>query len=90
MDMKQYIDKILSEAPPDIKGVAQTPKGEHLFKVSQECKCLDAPSAMMFHHLVTWLLFLTKWACPDILTVLAFLTTCIRSPVGMITRNCQK
>ena len=51
--MKQYIDKILSEAPPDIKGGAQTPKGEHLFKVSQECKCLDAPSAMMFHHLVT-------------------------------------
>ena len=29
VDMKQYIDKILSETPPDIKGVAQTPAGEH-------------------------------------------------------------
>ena len=25
VDMKQYIDKVLSETPPDIKGVAQTP-----------------------------------------------------------------
>ena len=55
--MKQYIDKILSEAPPDIKGVAQTPTAEHLFKVNPECKCLDAPSAMLFHHLVACLLF---------------------------------
>ena len=50
--MKQYIDKVLSETPPDIKGVAQTPAGEHLFKVNPDCKQLDPPSAMMFHHLV--------------------------------------
>ena len=29
VDMKQYIDKVLSETPPDIKQVAQTPAGEH-------------------------------------------------------------
>ena len=57
MDMKQYIDKVLAEAPPDIKGVAQTPTGEHLFKVNTECSCLDAPSTMLFHHLVAHLLF---------------------------------
>ena len=55
--MQQYIDKILSEASPDIKGVAQTPAGEHLFMVNPECKQLDTPSAMMFHHLVARLLF---------------------------------
>ena len=77
VDMKQYIDKLLSEAPPDIKGVAQTPAGEHLFKVNPECKCLDTPSAMMFYQLFTCLLFLTKQACPDILMAVAFLTTCI-------------
>ena len=38
VDMKQYVDKLLSEAPPDIKGVAQAPSGEHLFKVNPECK----------------------------------------------------
>ena len=64
VDMKQYIDKILSETPPDIKGVAQTPAGEHLFKVNPECKCLDAPSAMMFHHLVTSLLFFNQVGLP--------------------------
>ena len=57
VDMKQYIDKVLAEASLDIKGVAQTPAGEHLFKVNPECKCLDAPSTMVFHHLVAHLLF---------------------------------
>ena len=80
VDMKQYIDKRLSEAPPDIEGVAQTPTGEHLFKVNPECKCLDAPSAMMIHHLVAHLLFLTKWACLDILTAVAFLATWVQAP----------
>ena len=36
--MRQYIDKILSEAPPVIRGVSQTPAGEHLFKVNPDCK----------------------------------------------------
>ena len=35
---------------------------------------------MMFHHLVARLLFLTKWAPPDILTVVAFLMTWVHSP----------
>ena len=78
--MKQYIDKILSEAPPEIKGVSQTPAGEHLFKVNPDCKCLDAPCAMMFHHLVACLLFLTKRAHPDILTAVAFLMSRVQSP----------
>ena len=52
VDMKQYIDNVLSETPPDIKGVAQTPSGEYLFKVNPDCKRLDSPSAVMFHHLV--------------------------------------
>ena len=80
VDMKQYIDKILSEAPPDIKGVAQTPAGEHLFKVNPECKCLDTSSTMLFHHMVARLLFLTKRAHPDILTSVAFLTTRVQAP----------
>ena len=45
VDMKQSIDKILSETPPDIKVVAQTPAGEHLFKVNPECRWLDTPSS---------------------------------------------
>ena len=35
---------------------------------------------MMFHHLVARLLFLTKWACPDILMAVAFSMTCVQSP----------
>ena len=32
VDMKQYIDEVLSETPPDIKGAAQTPARKHLFR----------------------------------------------------------
>ena len=60
--------------------MAQTPTGEHLFKVNPECKHLDAPSTMLFHHLVARLIFLTKQARPDILTVVAFLTTWVQFP----------
>ena len=35
---------------------------------------------MMFHHLVAQLLFLTKWAHPGILMVVAFLMTRVQSP----------
>ena len=65
VNMKLDIDKILSEAPPEIKGVAQTPTGEHLYKVNPKCKHLDASSAMMCTR-------------PGILTVVAFLTTWIQ------------
>ena len=37
VDMNQYIDKVLAEAPLNIRGVAQSPTGEHLFKVNPEC-----------------------------------------------------
>ena len=51
-----------------------------MFKVNPECKRLDAPSTMLFHHLVAHLLFLTKRAHPDILMVVAFLTTRVQAP----------
>ena len=38
VDMKHYIDKLLLETLPDIKGVAQTRTGEHSFKVNPDCK----------------------------------------------------
>ena len=50
---------MLAEAPPDIKGVAQTP-AEHLFKVNP-------------------VLFLNKWAHPDILMMVAFLATWVQA-----------
>ena len=80
VDMKQYIDKVLAEAPLDIRGVAQTPAGELLFKLNPECKCLDAPSTMLFHHLVACLLFSSKRARPDILMAVAFLTIWVQAP----------
>ena len=78
--MYNYIDKWLADLPSDMDGVARTLAAEHLFTVNPTPKQLNKETAMMLHHNVAKLLFLCKWAWPDLQTLVAFLSTCVKSP----------
>jgi hypothetical protein len=73
--MDDYVSDILDEAPADMAGVATTPASDGLFKVSEDPEYLDDSASELFHHFTAKLLFLCKWARPDIQTAVAFLTT---------------
>ena len=78
--MEAYITSMLTELPADMDGTATTPAAEHLFKINKTPTYLDEKEAMFFHHNVAKLLFLCKRACPDMQTVVAFLSTCVQRP----------
>ena len=78
--MEAYITSMLTEMPADMDGTATTPAAEHLFKVNETPTYLDEKEAMFFHHNVAKLLFLCKRACPDMQTVVAFLSTHVQHP----------
>ena len=72
----EAIDKFLDEIMQKIK----TPAGNHLFKVDNACTKLCERNKIIFHRLVTKLLFLSKRARPDIHTTIAFLNTRVQNP----------
>ena len=77
--MDAFIHAMLGELPPNIDSMASTPAAEHLFPINiKDPQLLDDDTAIMFHHYVSKLLFLCKWACPDIQTAIAFLTTWVQ------------
>ena len=45
---------------------AMTPTADHLFQTNPSPVFLSPDQTELFHHNVTKLLFLCKWACPDI------------------------
>jgi len=78
--MLDYADGMLSDLPADMRGVAATPAGDHLFDVNESAEKLDEPTAQFFHHQVAKALFLCKRARPDLQTAVAFLSTRVKSP----------
>ena len=68
ISMIKYLKKIFIEFPEEITKTAETPAGEHLFKVASEdmAKLLPEEQARAFHHAVAQLLFLCMRAMPDI------------------------
>ena len=54
---------------------ANSPATNHLFQVNDTAEHLDDAKAAVFHCMTAKALFLTKWAWPDILTAMEFLTT---------------
>ena len=78
--MDGYAKGILDEAPADIDGVVLTLVVEHLFDVNKDAELLDPTQAELFHHLMAKLLFLCKWAWPDLQTAVTFLTTQVKGP----------
>jgi hypothetical protein len=78
--MKQYIQEMLDELPPNMAGESATPAASHLFQVNEDAKKLDEPTAQFFHHNVAKLLFLCKQARHDMQIAIAFLCTRVKAP----------
>jgi hypothetical protein len=66
--MVDYIQNMLDKLPSDMDGEAATPAANHLFDVNGATAdmILDWETAELYHHNVAKLLFLCKWARPDI------------------------
>ena len=80
VDMRAYIDVMLSDAPEDMKGAAVTPAASHLFKTSTEPTYLDKDKQETFIHLVMQSLYLSQRGRPDIRTAVSFLSTRLQRP----------
>ena len=80
-DMIPYVDKIINAFPEKITGHTSSPATDCLFKVcpSSEAKLLPEDQATAFHHTTAQLLFLSR-VRHDIQTMVAFLTTRVKSP----------
>ena len=55
-----------------------TPTTNHLFEMNEMAQKISKYDAQIFHTIVTKLLFLRKWAQPDILIGVEFVTTRVR------------
>ena len=53
---------------------------EGVFDINPECEKLSSVEADEFHHFVAKLLYLAKWAQPDILLAVTFLCTRVKGP----------
>ena len=78
--MEEYIRNMLTELPEDMEGMATTPAAEYLFKINETPTYLSDDDAMVFHHNMAKLLFLCKWARPDLQMAVAFLSTWVKHP----------
>ena len=79
--MVDYVEKILSEAPPDLmKGSCTSPAANHLFAVNESCDKLDPASAILFNHFTAQLFYLGKRTRPDLLLAISFLCTRVQEP----------
>jgi hypothetical protein len=64
--MIDYIKKMSAEIPENVSREAPTPAVNHLSQVNKDADKLDEELAQHFHHNVVKLLFLCKWARPDV------------------------
>jgi hypothetical protein len=78
--MIEYINGMLDELLPDTAGESSTPAASHLFQVNEDAEKLAEDVSQLFHHNVTKLLFLCKWACADIHITVALLCTQVKEP----------
>ena len=80
INMSEYIQTILQDAPADMNGTSATPAGNHLFKVNEDGPRLDKATAETYVHLVMQLLYLSQRGRPNIRTAVSFLCTCLNVP----------
>jgi ribosomal protein L24E len=78
VNMNGYINDIINDY--NIIGMVKTPGAETLFEVRAEIPSLSLCERESFHSAVARLLYLAKRVRPDILTVVAYLTTRVQQP----------
>ena len=75
-----YVDGVLSGAPPEMDSVAITPSASNLFTTQKDAEKLDDDHAETYHHISVQLLYLCQHAHPDLQTAVAFLMTRVMQP----------
>jgi hypothetical protein len=80
INMTDYVDKVLEEAPTYMDNTATTPADKNLFEVRYDIATLDPDAAELHYSMVMRLLFLCKRGRPDLQTAIAFLCTRVQSP----------
>jgi Reverse transcriptase (RNA-dependent DNA polymerase). len=80
VDMSFYIDKILEDFNDYSLEEKTNPGSQNTFEVSEDSPNLDKQSHGKFHSTVAKLLYLSKRARPDIMTIVSFLCTRVQSP----------
>ena len=78
--MSDYIEGMLSEAPPSLLGESATPAAAHLFNTEDDGEPLDDDRAAIYYHHTMQLLYLSKRARPDLQLPVSFLTTRVKNP----------
>ena len=81
--MYDYVDEMINELPTEMIGESATPASNHLFEIHEDNdddQLLTPALSEEFHHLTAKTLFLSKRACPDLQTTVAFLTTRVKAP----------
>ena len=80
IDMSDYIQVILQDAPANLRGASTVPAAKHLFKTRPDAPKLNPSEQEMFHHLTMQLMYLSQRGRPDIRTAVAFLSSRVSSP----------
>ena len=80
IDMRDYVDEMLREYPEEVNGKVKSPATEKLFSVNDSSPKLEKKKAEAFHSMVAKGLFVSKRGRPDILLVIAFLSTRVQQP----------
>jgi len=78
--MADYVEGTLDEVPWDVDGTAVAPAANHLLSVNKDAKKLDDEKANIFHQLMAKILYLCKWARPDLQPTVSFLTMQVTQP----------
>ena len=78
--MVEYIGNMLGIILEDMKGESETRASHPLFDVAEDATKLTWTNAYLFHHFVAQLLYLPKWAHPDIQLADALLCNRVRVP----------
>ncbi len=82
VSMVNYLKNVIAEFPEMITRKAAMPVADHLFTIrdKKEARALEEERALVFHHTVAQLLFVSTRARRNIQSVVAFLTTRVKSP----------
>ena len=78
--MSEYTSALIKLFPKTIPGEYITPWTENLFKINNTSPHLNNDFTEQFHMLVAKGLFLSKRAHPDIVPIIAFLSTHVKYP----------
>ena len=79
-NMTTHVKEALSSFPEEITKTDNTPAVRNLSKVNEECENLGEKASTKFHSEIAKLSFVGKRVRPDIIVVIAFLSTRVSKP----------